>query len=131
IVGSVELNQKPIQIGELERFFRIAAREFQIAFGQFRARLVRIEAGNSEVVVIERGWTLTLLDPKEGFSDAQNMDRLRLLLQGHPEELLVELRRLVKVGNTHSDMVYRDGLELGRLRRCLRATDQCSEGEGE
>ena len=59
------------------------------------------------------------------------MDRLRLLLQRHPEELLVELRGLVKVGNTHGDVVYRDGLELGLLRRCLRATDQCGEGEGE
>src|SRR5579872_409201 len=59
------------------------------------------------------------------------MDRRRLLLQRHSEKLLVELRRAVKVGDTHRDMVYGDGFELGLLRRRLRAADQRSEGKGE
>ena len=35
--------------------------------------------------------------------------------------------RAVKVGDTHSDVVDRDGLQLGLFRRRLRANDQRSE----
>src|SRR5205809_1130104 len=85
VVGSVQLDQEPIRIGEFERFLRIAVRELQIAFLQLRARLVSIEPGNSEVIMIERGRTWFLLNAKEGLSDTQNMDRRRLLLQRHSE----------------------------------------------
>src|SRR5260370_27080717 len=54
VVWSVQLNLEPIRIMELEGFLRSPAPEVQIALLQLRARLVSVEAGNSEVVVIDR-----------------------------------------------------------------------------
>src|SRR5258708_10684483 len=87
VIGSVQLNLEPIRIVELERPFRIALRDLQIAFLQLRARLVCVEARNAEVVVIDRSrLTFALLNAKEGLADTHDMDRLPLLLQRHSKD---------------------------------------------
>src|SRR5882724_10075972 len=58
------------------------------------------------------------------------MDLGRLLLQRHREELLVELRSPVQIGNPHRDMVDADGSKLCLFGRRLRS-NQRGEGEGE
>src|SRR5579872_2442204 len=59
------------------------------------------------------------------------MDLRRLLLQRHSEELLVELRRPVKVGHAYRHVVYADGLELCLSCRRLSPAHQRGERNGE
>src|ERR1700722_14072991 len=132
VIGRVQLNLESIWLVELERFLRIAVGELQIALLQLQSRLVSVEAGYSEVVVIDLSrFAITLFNAKERFPDTQNMDLRRLLFQWQSEEFLVELRCAVKVGHPHGHVVYADGFEFCLLRGGLRAAHQRGEGEGE
>src|ERR1017187_3527072 len=92
VIGFVQLNLEAIRIVELERFFRIATLELQIELLQLRARLVSVEARDSEVIMIDAGsLTIALLDAEEGVSHTQDVCICRLLLKRHREELLIEL----------------------------------------
>src|ERR1700677_2663226 len=122
IIGAVHLDLKSIRIIELERFFRVLVRKLQVKFGQPGTHFISVEVGNPEVVVIDGGGLMfALLNTEEGIADAQDVYRRRLLPQGHPEELLVELRGAVKVRNPHSDVVEANSAEACRRRgRCER-----------
>ena len=132
VIGCVQLNLKAVRIKELERLLGIAAIEFQIERFQFCARLIRVEARDAEIIVIDfGGLTIALLNAKEAIADSQDVSGCRLLLQRHSEELLVELRCAVKVGYLYRDVVDTHCAEALLLRRRLRAGDQRREGKSE
>src|ERR1022692_2695543 len=105
VIRSVDLNQKSVGIPELKRFLVAAGLHFQIARLQFSYYIVRIESCDSEVIVIE-SWRRTLLfNSKEALSNSQDVSLFRMLLQGHPKKLLIELGGAVNVGDAHGNVV--------------------------
>ena len=66
-------------------------------------------------MIEDSGLAFTLHNTKEGLTDTENMDCRRLLPERHAEKLLIELRRAMKIGNPHSDMVQTDRVKAGWL----------------
>ena len=82
VVRRVHLNLEAVRIKEFERFLRITTVEFQVELPQFCAHVVRVEARNSEVIVIDSGGlTVALLNAKEAVADSQDVGCCGLLLQ--------------------------------------------------
>src|SRR5580704_12237328 len=59
------------------------------------------------------------------------MRRCRMLLEGHPKELLVKLGCTLDVGDPHGNVIQADGAQARWLWRGLCACDQCRKGSGE
>ena len=96
---------------------RVAAVIGKAALLEFGAQGISIEVGDAEVKVIN-GWFLigiSLLYTEKGRTHAKNVHSGRLLAQGHPEQLLIELGGLVQVRDAQGDVIDADGLEAGRL----------------
>jgi len=57
------------------------------------------------------------------------MDCRRLLPERHAEKLLIELRRAVKIGNPHGDVVQTYSAKAGGLRRSSEraGSGKCAE----
>src|SRR5260370_12135142 len=123
IIGSIQLNQESIRIPELKRFLRPAGFQLQIARLDFVDCFVGVESGDSEVIVIEAGGGSLLLNSKETLADAEDVSLLRMPLERHPKELLVELRGAVDVRNPHGYVIKGYGAQVFLLRRGLCAGD--------
>src|SRR5258708_11661166 len=95
VTGSVQLNQKAVRVPKLERFLGPAGLHLQITRFQFRQNRVRVKSRDSEIDVIELSRRALLLDAEEALSDAQDVRLFGVLLERHPEELLLKLRSLV------------------------------------
>src|SRR5580704_18153496 len=127
IVGSVQLHKESVGITELERFLRPARLWCQITRLQFGRRLICVKAGDSEVVVIESRPTVLLFDSEEALPYSQYVRLLRMLFQGHTEQLLIELRCALNIGDPYRDMVQAYGAHTGLAWGGLRASDQCGQ----
>jgi hypothetical protein len=54
-----------------------------------------------------------------------------MLLEGHPKEFLVELRRTLDVRDPNSNVIQADGAQARWLWSGLCTRDQCRKGSGE
>src|ERR1039457_5326511 len=102
--GGVHLNQETIGIPELKRLLVPARLRLQIASLQLRDYVVGVETGDSEIEVVEGHGIGLLLNSKEALAYAQDMRCCRMLLEGHPKELLVKPGRTLDVCDAHGNV---------------------------
>src|SRR5260370_13242874 len=131
ISGSIHLNEESIGIPELKRFLVPARLRLQIARLQLRDYVVGVETGDSEVVVVERRRVALLVNSKEALAYAQDMGCCRMLLEGHPKEFLVKLRRALEICDPHGNVIQAHRAQARLLWRSLGARNQRGEGSGE
>src|SRR5579863_118799 len=108
---SIDLDEESIGIPELERLLVPARLRFQIARLQLRDHIVGVEAGDTEIVMVKGHRVGLLLNSKEALADSQNMRCGGMLLEGHPKELLVELRSTLDVRDTYGNVIQADGAQ--------------------
>src|SRR5260370_4752139 len=90
VVRPVQLNQETIGIPEFERFLRPTCLQLQVARLEFRDNFIGFEIGDSQVEVIHCGRIGLLLDAEEALADSKDVCLIRMLLERHPENILVE-----------------------------------------
>src|SRR5579863_3453892 len=128
---SIHLNEESIGVPELERLLVPSRLRLQIACLQLGDHIVGVETGDTEIVMVKGHRVGFLLNSKEALADTQNMRCGGMLLEGHPEKLLVELRRPLDVGDPNGNVIQTDGAQARRVRGSLGAGHHRRQGSGE
>src|SRR4029077_1173330 len=90
VVRPVQLNQETIGIPKFEGFLGPTRLQLQVARLEFRDNFIGFEISDSQVEVIHCGRIGLLLDAEKAFADAKDVRLIRMLLERHPENILIE-----------------------------------------